>query len=60
MSKNFRVLLQCIKCDKVYNGTPFLTFEEANRWYFNTLEQCKDVCRNPECDEKLTPIIQEK
>jgi hypothetical protein len=55
----YRVLLMCKKCQKVYNGTPFIDFAEANRWYYNTLQRCTDRCKEEGCDEPLVPEIQD-
>ena len=55
----YRVLLMCKKCDKVYNGTPFMSYSEAIKWHHNTLLKCKDVCRNKECEEPLIAKIQD-
>ena len=55
----YRVLLMCKACDKVYNGTPLMDYNEAIRLYHNTLIQCKDVCKNEKCKEPLVPEIQD-
>lgn len=56
---NFRVLLMCKKCDKVYNGTKLMDYGEAVRWYHNTLIRCTDKCRQEGCEELLVPLIQD-
>ena len=55
---NYRVLLMCKKCDKVYNGTKPMSYSDAMRWYHNTLVKCNDVCPKEDCEEKLVPEIQ--
>jgi hypothetical protein len=55
----YRVLLLCKSCEKVYNGTPLMDRGEATRWLYNTLTQCKDVCKNEDCGEPLTAEIQD-
>ena len=55
---DYRVLLMCKKCEKVYTGTKMMDYGEAMRWYHNTLVRCDDVCRNEGCEEKLVPEIQ--
>ncbi len=55
----YRVLLMCKSCDKVYNGTPLMDYNDAIRWYHNTLIQCEDVCKNEECGEPLVPELQD-
>lgn len=55
----YRLLLMCKKCDKVYTGSPFMNYTEVIKWYYNTLIQCTDVCKNEECKEPLVPEIQD-
>lgn len=55
----YRVLLMCKDCNKVYNGTGPLDYEKAVAMYYRTLMSNKDVCRNENCGKKLLPIIDE-
>ena len=55
----YRVLLMCKPCDKVYNGTSLMGYADAVRWHYNTLMQCKDVCKNKDCEELLIAEIQD-
>lgn len=55
----FRVLLMCKKCDKVYNGTKMLDYSNAVKWYHNTLVRNTDTCKQEGCNEKLVPHIQD-
>lgn len=55
----YRVLLMCKKCDKAYNGTDRMDYNEAIKWYSNTLIQCTDHCKNDGCEEPLVPELQD-
>ena len=57
--ERFRVLLMCKKCDKVYNGSPFVNYEKAIRIYHSTLVSNTDTCKNKDCEEPLIPEIQD-
>ena len=62
---NFRVLLMCKDCEKVYNGTKMMEYGEAMRWYHNTMVCCNDTCKEKigetedVCGEALVPFIQD-
>jgi len=55
----YRVLLKCIDCDKVFNGTKPIDYTEAIKYFQSTLVNCKDVCPNEKCKKPLTPEIQD-
>jgi len=57
--ERYRVLLMCKTCDKVYNGSPFVPYAKAIRIYHATLVNNKDTCKNKDCEEPLTPIIED-
>lgn len=58
--ERYRVLLMCKKCDKVYNGSPFVPYEKAIRIYHSTLINTNETCKNKDCEEPLVPEIQDK
>jgi len=53
----YRVLLMCKKCEKVYNGSPFVDYEKAIKIYHATLISNTDTCKD--CEEPLIPEIQD-
>lgn len=55
----YRVLLLCKKCEKVFNGTPLMSYNSAIKWYHNTLIMCADTCTNEGCDELVVAEIQD-
>ena len=55
----FRVLLRCGACDKTYNGTNYVDFKTAMKYYHSTLINNKDVCTNEECEKPLIPVIED-
>lgn len=55
----YRVLLLCKKCEKVYNGTPFMSLGEATKWKHNTLIMVNETCKNEGCEEKIVAEIQD-
>lgn len=59
-NKLYRVLLMCEECQKVYNGTKYMPYALAIKWYHNTLLKCTDVCRNEECGEPLIAKLEKK
>ena len=57
--ERYRVLLMCTKCDKVYNGTGFINYEDAVRIHHATLLNNNDTCKNKDCKEPLIAKIQD-
>ena len=55
----YRVLLMCKKCEKVYNGSPFVDYEKAMRIYHSTLVSNTDKCKEKDCEEPLIAEIQD-
>jgi len=55
----YRVLLMCKKCDKVYNGSAFVDYEQAIRIQHSTLVNNKDTCKEKDCEEPLIAEIQD-
>jgi len=56
---DFRVLLKCVACDKVYNRTHPVTFAKAMKYYHSTLINNNDCCTNPECEKPLIPVVED-
>ena len=59
-NKQYRVLLMCTKCDKVYNGTPYMGLAEATKWHFLTMVKNENTCQNKDCDKPLKSVVEEK
>ena len=64
--ERYRVLLMCKKCDKVYNGSPFVGYEKAISIYHSTLVNTDETCKNKDCDsyiklnDRITVLIEGK
>lgn len=54
----YRVLLMCKTCDKIYNSSGFVDYEKAIKIYHATLVNNTDVCKNEDCEEHLIVEIQ--
>jgi len=49
----------CTECDKVYNGTVFISYERAMQIYHNTMMNNTDVCKVKKCGLPLIPFLQD-